>query len=1192
MVPENGWVALQAKLTRKAWNSPGSRNGSLYGTGALFPLAALLLAAVTLMAQSSTTGALAGTVADGKGAPLANAAVTLVHHATNQAQHASTNASGRYAFALLQPGAYAVEFSLEGFKTAAASVTVNVSEAPALDARLQPGAASERVACECRLTESASSTGTLVDQKTITAVPLTTRNLTQVLSMASGSAAEVNNAGSLGRGNSSVNVNGNTSAGSYTLDGSWPPSAVPNPDTISEFKIQNSQYDAGYGAQVPNTNLVTKRGENEVHGDFWEFVRNDVFNANAFFRNSTGQPKPNLKQNQFGATAGAPLRRNKAFVFGSYQGTRQVNGLDPTSISNPILPPLTADRSAAALAAQFCPANHLLASGQPDPRFLTFAGGRQLDCRNQSTAATAPLNPVALRLLQVKKPDGSYLIPVPQTILASGGNAGLGFSSYSLPSTYKENQFLVNVDYLVSPRNTLSGRSYAATIDQFRTFASPNGYPGAPIVPGPGTPQALDGRDYVASVKLTTVVSQNVVNEARMGFTRALSLATGADTPLAASIGMAASSPLWAQPPEITVLGPLGSFRVFGNVNNDFTSRTDTWSWSDSVSWVRGKHTLRAGAFALSQRLEREDTGAARGKISFQTFSDFLVGLSAADNLSLAGRSNVQSVQASLGVGPHGEVAYTYREYQGAGFVQDDYKLGRRLTLNLGLRWEYIPTLFDTTGTLGNTWPSLLLQSAVPPASGTFAGATVAANYDPKLVNPYTGKPFGAPPEGVFVRPNKSSFENGAAWDTFAPRFGFASQLTKRLTVRGGYGLFYQPIPISGSANGAPASSSPPFAQEFTNTDASNNLSSFEKPFPAATLGFVARTPTAQLSDKVAGPRFTAPRLHQWNVSGQWQISQTLSFDAGYFGSHGSDVLIAKGLNQPVLATSEKPVNCGYDGVPTHCVTTNTSANAKLRVPVLGETPTALVASVYEGASSYHSLQATLRKRASRGLTFQIAYTLSSARSTTGAYNDQNKPALDWGPSSFNRAQRVIANFDYQLPLAPHARGLAGGLLKGWSLAGIVIVQSGLPMTLTDPNGGAVYGRAGTSTVTLCPNADPGTLATSGSVQSRLGRWFNTQALCAPAALGADGATGYGNAGIGIVTGPGQLNTDFSLGKTARVGGLREDAMLGFRVEFYNALNHPQFSNPGTALGTATFGVITQSAVAPRLIQFGLKYLF
>jgi hypothetical protein len=169
---------------------------------------------------------------------------------------------------------------------------------------------------------------------------------------------------------------------------------------------------------------------------------------------------------------------------------------------------------------------------------------------------------------------------------------------------------------------------------------------------------------------------------------------------------------------------------------------------------------------------------------------------------------------------------------------------------------------------------------------------------------------------------------------------------------------------------------------------------------------------------------------------------------------------------------------------------------------------------------------------------------------------------------------------------------LAGTLLKGWSLAGIAIVQSGLPMTLTDPNGGGVYGRAGVSTITLCPGASAASLSTPGGDLSRLGRWIDTSAICAPAAVGSDGATGYGNVGPSVMNGPGQLNTDFSLGKTTRVGGLREDAVLAFRMEFYNALNHAQFTNPGTALGTASFGVITQTSLAPRLIQFALKYLF
>jgi hypothetical protein len=1149
-------------------------------------------------AQSATTGALAGTILNLEGEVITNAAVTITNAATSQTHASTTARDGGYRFSLLSPGVYEIRFASRGFKTSRmAAVIVNISEVATVDATLERGDTSEPVSCQCRSGSAIASSGTVVDAKTLTSVPLTTRNFTQILSMASGSAADVNNAGTLGRGTRGINVNGNTNAGAYTLDGANAPSAVPNPDTISELKIQSSQYDAAYGAQVPTTALITKSGEKDFHGDAWEFVRNDVFNANSFFRNSTGQSKPNLKQNQYGATLGGPVRRDKLFFFSSFQGTRQVNGLDTTSTSNPILPPLTSDRSATALAAQFCPANNLLTGGlsgganvgKPDPRYLTYAGGKQLDCRNQTTATTAPLNPVALQLLQAKRSDGSYLIPSPQTILRSGANAGLGFSSFSLPSTYKENQYLLNADYLLSPKHTLSERGYVATIDQYRTFGSPGGYPGTATLPGNGTPQALQARDYVASLSLTSSLTKNVVNEARMSFTRSLQNAEGVNTPSATSLGMTPATPFFNRPPEMTVLGALGSFRLFGNTGNDFASNSKYYSFADNLSWVHGRQTIRAGGVFLTQFNFRDDTGAARGKATFQTFSDFLLGLSASDNLSPSGRSNIQWVQANVGIGPNGEGQSKYRSYSGGAFVQDDIKVNSRFALNLGLRWEYLGPAQDADGTIGNTSPSLLQQAPIPPASGTYLGTTVAANYNPNLINPYTARPFGPPPMGVAVRSTKSYYGNDTPRDAAAPRFGFGwhpRAAKGLLLIRGGYGWFFQSPSSGGSSTGTP------FAQGFSNSDSSNNLSSLQKPFPTATLGYVARTVDSQLSDRVIGPDYRIPRLQQWNMSTQLHLSRALTLDTGYVGSRGDRLLISRGLNQPMLASATNPVNCGYDGIPYDCITTNTSQNARLRVPILGETPTALANSAFSGASSYHSLQATLRQQISRSLTFQAAYTFSRAATNTAIYNDLNNLALDWARTSFDRTHRVTTNFSYQLPTLVQRAGLTGALLKGWSLSGMVILQSGLPMTLTDSNGGGVYGHAATSTVTLCPGASYASLATPGSDAARLHNWINTSALCSPTAAGSDGSTAYGTAGQSIMNGPSQVNTDFSLGKTTKVGGIREDGVLAFRMEVYNALNHTQFANPGTTLGTATLGFITQTSVAPRLIQFAVKYLF
>ncbi len=1143
---------------------------------------ALFLFSLPALGQSAAAGALEGSVTNTAGQRLPAVTIQLRNAATDQNYLAVADAAGTFHFSLLPPGDYTVEFTREGFHTARmAQLTLNASEVPVLDATLEPGDPALSVECACHLRAVAPSTGTLVDQKTITSVPLNTRNFTQVLSMSSGSVSSVNNAGTLGRGTPSVNVNGNTTAGGYTVDGAYAPSTVPNPDAISEFKIQTSQNDAMFGAMVPNTNLMTKRGENGIHGNLWEFLRNDIFNANAFFRNTAGQPKPHLKQNQFGATAGGPVKRNKLFFFASYQGTRQVNGLDNTSVANLILPALTGDRSAATLATQFCAGNH-----PGDGRYQTYAGGKQLDCANQSASATAPINPIALHLLQMKGSDGSYLIPTPQTIVAGGPNAGLGFSSYSMPSTYNEDHFLANGDYVISPKSTLSARFFAATVNQLRTFGSPGGYPGAPIVPGFGAPQALSATDVATSLRLATQLSANTVNEAVVTFTRNRTDTHGVGTPTASEVGMTAVDPLFPQPPEITVLGPMGSFRLFGSDPNDNHFQTRTWSSGDNLSWVHGKQRLRGGGFFLNQYNGRSDTGGARGKITFQTFEDFLLGLSATGNQSPTGRSNIQTVQASEGVGPNGEVAYRYRRYYGAAFVQDDLKLSPRFTMNLGLRWEYITPSLDEAGTIGNTSLAVLLASAVPPAGGTLAGNTVAANYNPALINPYTGQAFGPPPAGVLVRSSKSFYDNPTPRDKFAPRAGFAWQpfgASGRLVVGGAYGWFYQNPPFSGNAGTAPLFTSAPFAQGFTNADSSNNLSTFAKPFPTTTLGYVPRTLTSQLSDRAAGPEYKLPRLQQWNLTTKIRLFRNLSLDFGYVGSHGGQLLLSRGENQPLLASPAQPVNG---------IVTNTSANAPRRVPVLGETQTALVTSEFTGASWYHSMQATLRKQMSRGLTFQIAYTFSKAGNDLNVMNDQTNLALSKARSSFDRTHRLIANFDYQLKLPSGSSRLQHALTQGWSLTGIVLLQSGLPMTLTDPNGGTVYGRAATSTVTLCPGATYASLATPGSVSARLNRWVDTSALCAPAALGSDGSAAYGSAGQSIMNGPGQVNADFSLGKRARVGGLREAAELAFRAEFYNALNHAQFATPGTTFRTASFGVITQTAVAPRLIQFGLKYQF
>ena len=447
--------------------------------------------------------------------------------------------------------------------------------------------------------------------------------------------------------------------------------------------------------------------------------------------------------------------------------------------------------------------------------------------------------------------------------------------------------------------------------------------------------------------------------------------------------------------------------------------------------------------------------------------------------------------------------------------------------------------------------------TAIPLAGGTLAGNTVAANYDPELINPYTGKAFGPPPAGVVVRSSKSFYENGAPRDKFAPRLGFAWQplgSSGRLVVGGAYGWFFQNPPFSGNAATAPLFTSAPFAQGFTNADSSNNLSTFAKPFPTTTLGYVPRTPTSQLSDRVAGPEYRIPRLQQWNLTTKIRLLRNLSLDLGYVGSHGDRLLLSRGLNQPLLASAAQPLNCGVDGVASHCIVTNTSANAAQRVPVLGETQTALVTSEFTGASWYHSMQATLRKQMSKGLTFQAAYTFSKSENNLTVLNDQNDLALDKARAAFDRTHRLIANFDYQLPLP------AGIDAPADARTGLVADRhrAGAKRPADDAHRSERRDRVRPRRHFDGHDVSGGDLcvaATEGKRGERLDHWINHSAICSPAGLGSDGSAGYGNAGQSILNGPGQVNSDFSLGKRSRVGGLREGAELAFRVEFYNAMN-------------------------------------
>ncbi len=339
-------------------------------------------------------------------------------------------------------------------------------------------------------------------------------------------------------------------------------------------------------------------------------------------------------------------------------------------------------------------------------------------------------------------------------------------------------------------------------------------------------------------------------------------------------------------------------------------------------------------------------------------------------------------------------------------------------------------------------------------------------------------------------------------------------------------------------------------------------------------------------------PNVDVPLTYQYNVSIQYEFLRNWVLDVAYVASHGTNLMNSyRNVNLAQLATSGNPIN-GQ--------TANTTANIGLRVPHIGYQATGLQGTYFDARSNYHSLQATVRKAFSYGLSLQASYTFSKNLTTLGAGDSSNSnDPLDqdqqYGPTGYNRPHRFILNYQYDLPFGTH-QGAKGKLLNGWSISGITTIQNGLPLTFTDSSAGSIYGASG-GRAQMCEGATHSSIPTSGDIHDRLGGasggpgYFNTAAFCAPPTGGIYGnGTGWGNSGVGIVQGPGQFNWDISLIKDTRI---REGHTFQFRTEFYNAFNHTQFANPDTALrNDHTFGQITATSVNPRIIQFGFKYLF
>jgi hypothetical protein len=1214
----------------------------------LFGLAVLCLVLSPLVfGQTSGTGALSGTVKDASGAVVPNATVTITDRGTNQTRTATTGSDGAYKFGFLPPGDYSLSVEATGFKSAmVGSLTITVTETAVVDETLQVGAQSQQIEVsaegETAVQTTGAAQGTVLNSQTVTDMPLTVRNYSSLLGLSAGANATVANAGSFGRGTQEIATNGlSTAQNNYSMDGASVVNpggsgttadaggsagmGVVNPDAIQEFKIQTSLYDAGYGRNPgASVNVVTKSGTNEWHGSAFEFFRNTALNANDFFRNQ-GTPPNNsrliLNENQYGGTFGGPVKKDKLFFFASYQETYQKNGVTILASGNPTLVPIpSGPRNTAAfqsaLGATFCPST-------PGTGGNTFEGGTQVACNGSN------INPVALAVLNLKNPDGSYFVPSSLGGFCSPTGAAQTCSALlSSPAYYHEHQAIGNMDYVINSRNTLSARFFIALLPQTVSFGcGVTGAVGATILPclndDPGT---IYYHNEYANLKLTTLVTNNLVNEARISGQEANSFTANTGPFTNSQVGIQALYPGYIFSPgnnplmQITIAGKM----EFGAALS-LSALKDVYSWeaADQLSWSHGKHTVRFGGEYERDLVYYNLEGVNLGQLTFETMQDFLIGLPgcpsteaaaacAASQASSTGPvlpnqtngsafSNVYSGGSTPGSTLPGGPNHHYRNPDGDAFVQDDFKVANNLTLSLGLRWEYDSLVWSTDGQEVDVWPSQINTVPLPgstPATGTLAGFVVPSNYNPAL----NATPANT---GVLQNSQKAPLDHPTPKDNFAPRVGVAWKPfnSDKFVVRSGAGYFYDRI---GQLQYATAIvQSVPYTVTLGATGTSNVGASFSQPYPNVPPSWTPRwininstTQTgsgSSLAVLFIDPTFTTPLTYEWNLDTQYEFASHWLLELAYVGSRSIHQL---GVSTFAYNAAQivSPSN------PYYGITTDTAANANIRVPYMGFAPTGLTGACSCTDTKFNSVQATLNHQFSHGLQMQAAYSWSRDLTDTSFVAYNNPGPGNWGPSAQYHPQRLAVTYSYQLPLGNH-NGMVGKVANGWSIAGVTVVQDGTPLTPTDTLGGTVYGTPSTSTAEYAAGMGASNIGNPGNDQARLGcsntttctGWFNRAAFAsAMPILGTDGkATGYGDGGFGTILGPGQFNFDMNLQKVTKVGGIREDGTLVFRTEFFNIFNHPQFNNPAVVdASKANFGQINSTSVNPRLIQFALKYMF
>src|SRR5216683_4173157 len=1072
-------------------------------------ISVLLVAGISLVAvrgssQTQTTGRITGTVKDAQGAVIVGAEVSVENAATGDRHSAVTDSSGTYSILHLPPATYVVNIRARGFSPAVFhGVAVGLAETSTINARLTLAQSSAEITVNDSpppVRSDSSELASIIDSRSLQTLPLPTRNFLQLLAFAPGVTAPLTNNSAVGHNSPNVSVNGSRmTQNSYQINGvdandislhELTDVAVPAPESISEVNVQTSMYDSSVAGAGGSVQVATKGGSNFLHGNVYEYVRNEAFNADDANLKAAGEGRPEMRRNVYGAALGGPLRKNKAFFFISYQGTREANGATDQSLYKSVLiePGLTNDRSTATLMKIF---------GVPS------------------------IDPISLQLLNLKFPNGQFLIPTPQN--AEGRVTGTALS------TYHEEQFNANLDYRAGTRDSLIGKFFSAHAPLFSALSGSNfGTPAS--LPGFGTQITIDNR--VFSLEEIHTFSPTAVNEVRFGYSFIRHDELPQESVKDSSLGIQRSTAgQYPGLPLILLARDQGGASI-GTSDITYRGRTPSVSIDDVLSLQRGKQSLRFGGEILHSEWRAHAAVFSYGEIDFPTFNDFLIG-----NTAVSQFPGGSFGFAHLGTG------LTDRDFITTDyhlFAQDDWKVSSKLTLNLGLRYELDPPPYDSQGRIGGFDPGL---------------------YRPQMAVDSNGFPLGPPAAGIIEAGNALSryslsgvsrvgkrMLNSVDPNNFGPRVGLAwSPLSSgRLAIRAGYGIFYARPSFFYLALGYFA---PPF---FLDSDTSGQP--FSHPF--ATAPPESSFPLIQTGNSVSATvidrNARTPYTQQFNTSVQYELPRNTTLQIAYAGSHGVKLFRGVAVNQAKIASLNHPITNAVTG---QVITDNSIENASLRAPLKGAISALFLLNASNDQSTYHSLQGSLNRRFSRGLQFSASYTFSKSidnasnpgggansngsldRSggldTANVWGNQLDPRGNRGISDFDRTHYFVFNCVWGLPEPSFAHASAATRLvfSNWQLSGIVTAMSGLPADIFDPAGGSLYGLVGAR-----PNWVPGANRRGAVTNVPAGYYFNplvfSQAVVHagqpipsandPTALAGDLGTDVGNVGRNVLRGPTQ----------------------------------------------------------------------